>query len=86
MNKKVIIVSKCVKEVVNDTIHPKTYEFHFKGVLNSVVLTKLHLTHVRTLEVGAEYLMYAEITSIKGTTLLGTIKKIKPLDECITKE
>lgn len=86
MNKKVIMISKCVKEIVSDRIHSQTYEFHFKGVFNGELLAKVHLDYIRPLGVGTEYLMYIEVTDIKDGVLLGTIEKIKPLDECITKD
>lgn len=86
MSKKIIIVSKCVKQILpkkkGDLYYPFTFEFHFKGVFAGDLLRKVRLTHIRELEVGKEYLLYVELQAIENGVLFGKIEKVKDLEEC----
>lgn len=77
--KTVIIVSKCLANFPD-----ATSRFHFKGVsagedIKDVILKR---DMGAPFTVGSEYLMYVQLTNIKGGILTGTVIKSKLLEEC----
>lgn len=87
MSKNIIIVSKC-QHIVPYSETENTYFFHFKGVFAGDMLTEIILRGRMefNIEQDLEYLLYVKMDTITNGTMVGSILRLKPLDECWDKE
>lgn len=80
--KNFIIVSKCLR-VTKINTETDWYEFHFKGVFAGKFVRKIVLYSPSfAINIGVEYLIYAQPIAFEDNVLRGNVIKLKTLEEC----
>ncbi len=81
MDREIIVLSRCVKEVRRSSFN-LGFEFHFKGVYKGEKIKKIIIQNNTEDEliIGNEYLLKIKFVSISKNTLYGDLVQSKDLE------